>query len=114
MVIVNNPGTRTAVYRPLIHAEWHGWTSTDLVFPFFLFVVGVSITLALRRWSAGDSAAVLTGRVMRRAVIIFGLGLVLNGTAALAFGRDLSCSAEGTTLGVTASSVRRLNARRVP
>jgi predicted acyltransferase len=87
MVLVNNPGTWTAVYRPLTHAEWHGWTPTDLVFPFFLFAVGVSITLALgRRWSTGDSAGVLTGRVIRRAVIIFGLGLVLNGTAALAFG----------------------------
>jgi predicted acyltransferase len=58
-----------------------------LVFPFFLFAVGVSITLALgRRRSAGDSAGILTGRVIRRVVIIFGLGLVLNGTAALAFG----------------------------
>ena len=90
MVLVNNPGTWTAVYRPLTHAEWHGWTPTDLVFPFFLFAVGVSITLALgRRRSAGDATGVLTGRVIRRAVIIFGLGLVLNGFAALAFGSGI-------------------------
>jgi predicted acyltransferase len=90
MVLVNNPGTWTAVYRPLTHAEWHGWTPTDLVFPFFLFAVGVSITLALgRRRSAGDLPGHLTGRVIRRAAIIFGLGLVLNVTAAVAFGSGI-------------------------
>ncbi|MFI5328211.1 MAG: DUF5009 domain-containing protein, partial [Candidatus Rokuibacteriota bacterium] len=47
MVLVNNPGTWSAVYAPLQHAAWHGWTPTDMVFPFFLFVVGVSIPLAL-------------------------------------------------------------------
>jgi predicted acyltransferase len=47
MVLVNNPGTWSAVYAPLRHAAWHGWTPTDMVFPFFLFVVGVSIPLAL-------------------------------------------------------------------
>src|SRR5215213_8045212 len=47
MILVNNPGSWGAIYSPLEHAEWHGWTPTDLVFPFFLFIVGVSITLAL-------------------------------------------------------------------
>src|SRR5205085_1479304 len=49
MILVNNPGSWDAIYSPLEHAEWHGWTPTDLVFPFFLFIVGVSITLALSR-----------------------------------------------------------------
>src|ERR1700749_2763477 len=49
MILVNNPGTWSAIYSPLEHAAWHGWTPTDLVFPFFLFIVGVSITLALGR-----------------------------------------------------------------
>ena len=49
MVLVNNPGTWSSIYWPLQHAEWHGWTPTDLVFPFFLFIVGVSITLAFAR-----------------------------------------------------------------
>src|SRR6185369_7317439 len=49
MVLVNNPGTWSSIYWPLEHAEWHGWTPTDLVFPFFLFIVGVSITLAFAR-----------------------------------------------------------------
>src|SRR5215213_660970 len=49
MILVNNPGDWGAIYSPLEHAPWHGWTPTDLVFPFFLFIVGVSITLALGR-----------------------------------------------------------------
>jgi predicted acyltransferase len=46
MILVNNPGSWETTYRPLKHAEWHGWTPTDLVFPFFLFIVGVAIVLA--------------------------------------------------------------------
>lgn len=69
MVLVNNPGTWVAVYAPLRHAAWHGLTPTDVVFPFFLFIVGVAIPLA----------PPTAGRVLRRAVIIFALGLVLNG-----------------------------------
>ena len=71
MVIVNNPGDWGTVYAPLLHAEWHGWTPTDLIFPFFLFIVGVSITLS--RKSAG------WGSIFRRAAIIFALGLFLAG-----------------------------------
>src|SRR5215475_6568184 len=67
MVLVNNPGTLSAVYWPLAHAEWHGWTPTDLVFPFFLFIVGVSSTLALgRRRTAGDKRGALALRALRR------------------------------------------------
>jgi predicted acyltransferase len=71
MVIVNNPGDWGTVYAPLLHAEWHGWTPTDLIFPFFLFIVGVSITLS--RKSAG------WGSILRRAALIFALGLFLAG-----------------------------------
>ena len=71
MVIVNNPGDWGNVYGPLLHAEWHGWTPTDLIFPFFLFIVGVSITLS--RKSAG------WGSILRRGAIIFALGLFLAG-----------------------------------
>ena len=46
MILVNNPGTWSAIYPPLEHAEWHGLTPTDLIFPFFLFIVGMSITFA--------------------------------------------------------------------
>jgi predicted acyltransferase len=90
MVLVNNPGTWAAVYRPLTHAEWHGWTPTDLVFPFFLFIVGVSIPLALgQRRARGAGRARLVARVVWRAAIIFALGLVLNGVAAFRFVGDL-------------------------
>ncbi len=48
MILVNNPGDWGSVYWPLLHAPWHGWTPTDLIFPFFLFIVGVSLTLSRR------------------------------------------------------------------
>ena len=72
MVIVNNPGDWATVYPPLLHAEWHGWTPTDLIFPYFLFIVGVSMTLS--RGSLGP-----WGRILRRAAVIAGLGLFLAG-----------------------------------
>lgn len=71
MVIVNNPGDWSTVYWPLLHAEWNGWTPTDLIFPFFLFIVGVSIALTKR------TLTVLT--ILRRGTIIWGLGLFLAG-----------------------------------
>jgi predicted acyltransferase len=80
MVLVNNPGTWGAIYSPLEHATWNGWTPTDLVFPFFLFIVGVSITLALsRRAEAVGSKRDLYVKIVRRSVIIFALALVLAG-----------------------------------
>jgi predicted acyltransferase len=72
MVIVNNPGDWGNVYGPLLHAPWNGWTPTDLIFPFFLFIVGVSLTLS-------RSTATSWGRIARRAVLIFLLGLLLSG-----------------------------------
>ncbi len=75
MVLVNNPGTWDAVYSPLRHSPWHGLTLTDLVFPFFLFIVGLAIPLSLD----GRSPLFALVRVVRRAVVIFALGLVLNG-----------------------------------
>lgn len=80
MVLVNNPGTWSSIYWPLEHAEWHGWTPTDLVFPFFLFIVGISITLAFgRRVEEGTVKRDLYLKVVKRSAIIFGLGLFLNG-----------------------------------
>jgi predicted acyltransferase len=80
MVLVNNPGTWSAIYWPLAHAQWHGWTPTDLIFPFFLFIVGVAIPLAFgRRVEAGGAKRDLYIKVVRRTLIIFALGLFLNG-----------------------------------
>jgi predicted acyltransferase len=80
MVLVNNPGSWSSIYWPLEHADWHGWTPTDLIFPFFLFIVGVAITLAFgRRVEAGGTKRDLYLKVIKRSLIIFGLGLFLNG-----------------------------------
>src|SRR5688500_290534 len=79
MVLVNNPGTWEQIYWPLQHATWHGWTPTDLVFPFFLFIVGVAITLAFKsRLEAGRSMRDLYLKVVKRTLIIFGIGLFLS------------------------------------
>jgi predicted acyltransferase len=80
MVLVNNPGSWSTIYWPLAHAEWHGWTPTDLIFPFFLFIVGVAIPLAFgRRVDSGGTKRDLYLKVVKRSLIIFALGLFLNG-----------------------------------
>jgi predicted acyltransferase len=80
MVLVNNPGSWAHIYWPLAHAQWHGWTPTDLVFPLFLFIVGVAIPLAFgRRVDAGGTQRDLFVKVIKRTLIIFALGLFLNG-----------------------------------
>ncbi len=80
MVLVNNPGTWGHIYWPLAHAAWHGWTPTDLVFPFFLFIVGVAIPLAFgKRMEQGGSKRDLYLKIARRTLIIFALGIFLAG-----------------------------------
>jgi predicted acyltransferase len=80
MILVNNPGSWSYVYAPLGHAEWNGWTPTDLIFPFFLFIVGVSITYSLGgKIERGESPKQIVSGIVRRSVILFALGLFLNG-----------------------------------
>ncbi len=80
MVLVNNPGSWEHIYWPLEHAAWNGWTPTDLVFPFFLFIVGVSIPLAFaKRLESGGSKRDLYLKIIKRTLIIFAIGLFLNG-----------------------------------
>jgi predicted acyltransferase len=79
MMLVNNPGDWGSVYAPLKHAPWHGWTFTDLIFPFFLWIVGMAIPLSIsRRLEGGASRAQLFSHAVRRACIIFALGFFLN------------------------------------
>jgi predicted acyltransferase len=79
MLLVNDPGNWTAIYWPLDHANWHGWTPTDLIFPFFLFIVGITTHLSLsHRMGRGDGDGQLRNQVLRRGAIIFALGLFLN------------------------------------
>src|SRR5437660_4988999 len=67
MLLVNNPGSWSAIYPPLEHAEWNGWTPTDLIFPFFLFIVGITTHLSLcTRASQGADTGVLVGKIIRR------------------------------------------------
>jgi predicted acyltransferase len=80
MVLVNDPGSWEHIYWPLEHAQWHGWTPTDLVFPFFLFIVGVAITLSLgSRVESGGVTRDVYWKIIKRTLIIFGIGLFLNG-----------------------------------
>ncbi len=75
MILVNNPGSSPA-YAQLEHAEWHGWTFTDTVFPFFLWIVGVAMTLSTaRRIERGQSRAELLRHAVQRAAILFLLGV---------------------------------------
>ena len=79
MVLVNNPGDWDHLYGQLAHARWNGWTFTDWVFPFFLFAVGVSMTLSLdRRAASGASPVRLLAGLWRRAALIVLIGLALN------------------------------------
>jgi predicted acyltransferase len=78
MLLVNDPGTWSAIYPPLEHAEWNGWTPTDVIFPFFLFIAGVTTHLSLsarRAEGAGDSA--LAKQIIRRGAFIVGFGLLM-------------------------------------
>lgn len=80
MMLVNNAGNWKHVYAPLRHAEWHGWTFTDTVFPFFLWISGAALTFSLaKRRESGATRGPLVRHAVRRAAVIFLLGLMLNG-----------------------------------
>ena len=79
MILVNNAGDWSYVFAPLQHAPWDGWTPTDLIFPSFLFIVGVSMAFAFARYVGPERPpGRVYLRVARRVIILFGLGLVLN------------------------------------
>ncbi len=75
MILVNNPGTWSHIYAPLMHSEWHGLTPTDLVFPFFLFIVGVSIYFAYKNKPNNRSTY---KKILIRSLKLIGLGLFLS------------------------------------
>ena len=76
MILVNNPGDWGHIYAPLEHAPWNGWTPTDLIFPFFLFIVGVSITFALGRYDGSETGVI--GKIVKRSITLFMLGFFLS------------------------------------
>ncbi len=80
MMLVNNPGSWSHIYPPFAHASWHGWTYTDTIFPFFLWIVGVAMTFSMtKRMERGADRTQLLKHTIQRALIIFGIGLFLTG-----------------------------------
>lgn len=80
MILVNDPGDRFASYWPLEHAQWNGWTPTDLVFPFFLFIVGVAMAFSFTsRLQRGETRPHLLKHVLWRGAVLFAMGVFLNG-----------------------------------
>lgn len=76
MILVNNPGSWGNIYAPLRHAEWHGLTPTDLVFPFFMFIMGVSTYMSLRKYDFRLLGAACM-KILRRTVVIFFIGVAI-------------------------------------
>lgn len=76
MILVNNPGSWSSIYTPLGHASWHGLTPTDLVFPFFMFIMGISTFISLRKSNFKASKASVL-KVVKRTVVIFLIGIFL-------------------------------------
>lgn len=74
MLLVNNPGSWNNMYAPLKHAEWHGLTPTDLIFPFFMFIMGISTFISMRKFEFKMSKSLLL-KILKRTVIIFAIGL---------------------------------------
>src|ERR1700747_653230 len=80
MILVNNAGDEPSSYWPLKHAEWNGWTPTDLVFPFFLFIVGVAMAFSLSsRLQRGATPRDLIRHVLWRGVLLISIGVFLHG-----------------------------------
>ncbi len=97
MIMVNNPGSWSYAYAPLRHAHWHGLTPTDLVFPFFMFIMGVSTFLSLRKFNFEPSKAAVW-KIVRRTILIFVIGLALGW-----FGQLTGGLASGEPFGVAAT-----------
>src|ERR1700742_1326812 len=76
MIIVNNAGSEELAYSPLLHAHWHGFTPTDLVFPSFLFAVGNAMSFAMKKFETMSQSAVV-GKILKRTLLIFFLGYLM-------------------------------------
>ena len=80
MILVNNNGSEQRAYWPLKHSDWNGWTPTDLVFPIFLFLVGIAIVFSTAsRIARGEAKSVLLMHAFRRTAILFALGIMIHG-----------------------------------
>lgn len=87
MILVNNPGSWGHVYAPLKHAQWNGLTPTDLVFPFFMFIMGISTYISLRKYDFTFSPPA-TLKIIKRTIVIFLIGIAINWFALLCYTHD--------------------------
>ncbi|MDR2145593.1 MAG: heparan-alpha-glucosaminide N-acetyltransferase domain-containing protein [Tannerella sp.] len=97
MIMVNNPGSWSSVYAPLRHAAWHGLTPTDLVFPFFMFIMGISTYISLRKYHFECTKSVVY-KIIKRTAVIFLIGLAIAWLS-LSFGTYHRLADEGLPLG---------------
>ena len=82
MILVNNPGSWGYVYSPLKHAQWNGLTPTDLIFPFFMFIMGISTYISLRKYNFTFSTPAAL-KIIKRTIVIFLIGIAINWFALL-------------------------------
>ncbi len=80
MILVNTPGSWETTYQPLLHAQWHGCTFADLIFPFFLFIMGLSMSLSMKKFANTPFSVhkPVIGKIVKRALMLFAIGLFLN------------------------------------
>lgn len=97
MILVNNAGSGNYAYAPLRHAHWNGLTPTDLVFPFFMFIMGISTFMSLRKFNFAPSNAAIW-KIVRRTILIFAVGLALGW-----FGKLVRGLGSGESFGVAAT-----------
>ena len=84
MILVNNPGSWGYVYSPLKHAQWNGLTPTDLIFPFFMFIMGISTYISLRKYNFTFSTPAAL-KIIKRTIVIFLIGIAINWFALLGY-----------------------------
>src|SRR5262245_38654901 len=87
MIIVNTPGNHPTTYAPLLHAEWNGFTPTDLVYPAFLFAVGNAMSFAMQKWADMNQAQVLM-KIFKRTLLLFIIGYVMYWFPFIKYGPD--------------------------
>lgn len=99
MILVNNPGSWGYVYSPLKHAQWNGLTPTDLIFPFFMFIMGISTYISLRKYNFTFSTPAAL-KIIKRTIVIFLIGIAINWFALLCYYHDPLPFAQIRVLGV--------------
>ena len=100
MILVNNSAGRSVTFAPLLHASWHGLTPTDLIYPFFMFIMGISMSFSLTKYEEGLTWAAFW-KILKRSLLIFAVGTALHWFSALVWGFNslaLGTLKEGTTI----------------